>query len=90
MTTKKQRHEEALKKRESMLEEVRQTGLAAQETDRKKRAVEIRDAWRDTHESKHFKFIKECPLCEDSRREMAEKNRSSAIKSVAKAGAKHA
>lgn len=62
------------------MEEQRQRGLRALEAARQKRAIELRDEWRPRHEEKHYKFVDECPLCQDIKREQAKKSKSEAAK----------
>ena len=80
MATRKEKHARALAEREEWLEKERQRGLQALEASRKKRAIELRDEWRPRHEEKHFKFVDECPLCQDAKRELAKKEKSEIAK----------
>lgn len=81
MATKKQKHAQALAKRQALEEELRQSGLRAQEADRARREAEARKVWQDQHDKKHFKFIDECPICTDIKKDMrSEKNKAAIAK----------
>lgn len=80
MATRKEKHARAVAAREAWLEEERQRGLKILEAARQKRAIEVRDEWRPRHEEKHFKFVDECPLCQDAKRELAKKEKSEVAK----------
>lgn len=64
MATRKQKHEEALARRERFLEEQRRTGLAAQKRDRAERFRQQLSLWEDGHNKKHHRFVDECPHCQ--------------------------
>lgn len=80
MATRKEKHAAAVARHEEFMEEQRQRGLQALEASRQKRAIELRDEWRPRHEEKHFKFVDECPLCQDKKKELAKKERAEAAK----------
>lgn len=66
MTTKKQKHAEALARREAYLAAERQIGLKALEKDHAEQARKEREAWQEQHDKKHRgNRIAECPLCKD-------------------------
>lgn len=80
MATKKQKRAAAEAKHQAFMEEHRQSGLAAQRQDRERRAAEERKAWQDVHDKKHHKFVDNCPLCTDIKKQQA-------ISKIAKASA---
>lgn len=65
MATKKQKREAAMAKHEHRMEELRRTGLEAQQKDRAHRQQKELDAWAENHRKNHSwkKRIKECPHC---------------------------
>lgn len=67
MATKKQKRAAALAKHEQMMADLRESGLAALQADRRRRDAEVRKEWSANHEKNHSwkKRIKECPLCGD-------------------------
>lgn len=68
MTTKKQKRAIAMAKHQAFMEEVRRTGLEAQEKDRRNRAISVMKRWEKSHE-KHSKrdiLVEECPICDPS------------------------
>ena len=80
MATKKQKRAAAEAKHVAFMEEMRRSGLEAQRQDRERREAEARKAWQDQHDKKHHKFVDECPICSDIKKQQA-------IAKVAKASA---
>lgn len=85
MATRKEKHAKAVAQHDAFMEEQRQNGLQALEIARKKREIEKRDEWRETHDEKHYKFINECPLCQDIKKDLKRKEAAKAVGKVAKA-----
>lgn len=85
MATKKQKHAAALARREAFLKEEAEIGRMAIEVAAKQRAIEARKNWQKGHE-KHYKFVDECPLCTEIKKDQAEKARLAAIEKIAAAG----
>jgi hypothetical protein len=79
MATKKQKHAQAVAKREAFEAEMRESGLRAQRADQERRDRENRQAWEKQHEKKHFKFVDECPHCQDARKNLQSKKATEAI-----------
>lgn len=71
MTTKKQRREASLAKREKRLAEEKANGLAAQKSDHERRRNKLRDSQKDKHNKEHdWKVLdKDCVLCQDTLKE---------------------
>jgi len=65
MATRKQKHAQAVARREALEAELRESGLKAQAADKARREAEHRAAWKNNHDKNHFKFVDECPLCDD-------------------------
>lgn len=67
MTTKKQRHEAVMVRREQWLADRRESGLKAQKADQEYREQKKREAARSTHDKKHSwkKIDNDCILCQD-------------------------
>jgi hypothetical protein len=68
MATKKQKRQAALEKRAEFEAEMRESGLKALHAERERREREARRDWQKQHDAKHFKFVDECPLCQDIRK----------------------
>lgn len=64
MATKKQKRLAGEAKYAAHLEELRQSGLAAQKRDRAERFRELLTLWEEGHNKKHHKFVDECPHCQ--------------------------
>lgn len=73
MATKKQKHEQALARREAFLAEERVRGAKALKKEHDRRERENWEAWRNQHDKKHvvvefnepcLEKVKECPLCQ--------------------------
>lgn len=84
MATKKQKREALLERRAREEEERRQSGLRAQRVDQERRAREVRQAWQEQHDKKHFKFVDECPVCSDIKLQQRRGNACAAIGKMAK------
>ena len=84
MATKKQKHAEALARREEFLAKERAIGKKAIEVDRRRREARQREAWEMGHK-KHYKFVDECPICTDIKKEQARKKAVEAVERVAAA-----
>lgn len=67
MTTRKQKHEQAVEKRARFLEEQKRSGLEAQRIDREYREEQLRRATEEKHNKEHSwrKLHKDCPHCDD-------------------------
>lgn len=84
MATKKQKHAEAMARREAFLADQREIGRQAIEKARRERESKELAAWEKGHQ-KHFKFVDECPHCAIVKREQTEAARLKAIEKVAQA-----
>ena len=80
MATRKEKHARGLARREEYLREEEERNLRILQGVQEKRARELRDEWREQHDKKHFKFITECPLCQDAKRDLAKKEKSETAK----------
>jgi CRISPR/Cas system-associated protein Cas10 (large subunit of type III CRISPR-Cas system) len=70
MATRKEKHARGLAKRDAFLEEERKLGQRAIEVAAKKREIEKRKATEKAHE-KHYKFDKDCSLCDEIKAKQA-------------------
>lgn len=87
MATKKQKHAEAVARREVYLAKEKAIGEKAIEVAARKREARIREAWATGHK-KHFKFVDECPHCTTIKEEQARKKAAEAVERVAAAAKK--
>lgn len=85
MATKKEKHARGIAEHEAFMEKERLRNLQILETARKKREIERRDEWRETHDEKHYKFIDECPICQDMKKDLKKDAEKKAVSKVAKA-----
>ena len=84
MATKKQKHAAAVARREEFLAKERAIGEKAIEVDRRRCEARTREAWEKGHK-KHYKFVDECPICTDIKKEQARKKAAEAVERVAAA-----
>lgn len=64
MATKKQKRLAGQAKHEQYMEELRQSGLAAQRRDKAERFRQQLNLWEEGHNKRHHKFVDECPHCQ--------------------------